>query len=132
MANDLFSVWGQLVANRKQLEQGSITKGLSQQIVELYKERVLIYAELDYYRATNKILGQHVIFQKRHWRNEVKALPLKELVKKYNATQKAIRLLKQQLGGNDRPDLKEAREANLEQKSWQLTIIEEIMQELDG
>jgi hypothetical protein len=53
-------------------------------------------------------------------------------VKKYNATQKAIRLLKQHLGSNDRPDLKEARETNLAQKSWQLAIIEEIMQELDG
>ena len=101
-------------------------------MINLYKERVSIYAELDHYRATNNILGANKIFKERFLRQEIKALPLKELVKKYNATQKSIRLLKKQLDSKERPDLRESREENLVEKKWQLKVIEDVMQELDG
>jgi len=83
-------------------------------LLAAYRTNKLIWKELDYYHTRREVLGQHPIFKVFVEMQKTKTLPITKQIAKRNATQKAIREIKSQLKKNDRPDLKEKRQENLQ------------------
>ena len=115
---------------RRALEQKKVTHSRVERLKQLWKERLSIYKELDHYRDTNQVFGQHQVFEKRRFREELTKLNGPELVKKYNAVAKSLRGIKRSLEKDPRKDLLANRKSLQGTREWQLEELEKHLDRL--
>lgn len=95
------------------------------ELLDAYLENRLIFRELEYYRSTGQVLGDHPIFQLRKDMDEFRALSGKEKIKKRNAVYAAVRRAAKQLEENDKEHLVGKRRDRLQYNERLLGAIED-------
>lgn len=93
--------------------------------VENFIENRAIHEELDYYLANGTLLGKHPIFALKKDVENINSLSTGDLIKKRNATVKAINSAKANIAKGDKPHLDESRRGIIERNEYLLEVIDE-------
>lgn len=101
---------------------------LAQEIVENYIINKQAFAELEYYREHNTILGEHPAYRKQKMRNELEDLSTQDLTKKISSLRKNISSNRKKAealnDGDEHLSVLSDRVADYE---WQLEQVQEIL-----
>ncbi|AEV34158.1 hypothetical protein Oweho_3207 [Owenweeksia hongkongensis DSM 17368] len=128
-----FTCWEEYREGRHQLEDQKYDhlQDTVLQVVTGFKENRQIYAELEYYKQHNEILGEHPIFKKLLAKKELEKLTSMQLLKKKRATEKSINDFRKKLKENTLPELQKSRREKLMYREWELEQIVGLIKALD-
>jgi replicative DNA helicase len=98
VVNRLITDWEIFKANQAKLHNIALEtnpKALADLVKEAYIRRKQAYKELEHYKKTKKVLGEHPLFELLHLKDDISALDTPKLSKKVNALRANISRNKQ-------------------------------------
>ncbi|MCH8490020.1 MAG: hypothetical protein LAT81_08845 [Oceanicaulis sp.] len=95
-----------------------------EETVEAFIENEIIWRELNHYRDTKSILGEHPIFKTKQEVDAIHKLNGTDLIKRRNALVKSINSFKANIAKGDRPDLDEKRQESIAERQYLLDIVD--------
>ncbi|MFZ4463086.1 MAG: hypothetical protein ACOYN5_04525 [Bacteroidales bacterium] len=127
---DMLTDYDNFVANHEKLldmQDPQVIAQLSQDIVEDYLDNRAIWAELNHYKETGQLLGEHPAFEWLKRRDEIRALNTPELIKLRDTLNNNIPRTKKLL--TDEPDHKDTakRSERLEWFEKELTEVKSVL-----
>lgn len=102
----------------------------AREVLTNYRLNRQIWAEMLHYQNTGTILGKHPIFAVHTFMQEVKQLPVPEVIKKRNALYKSITVAQKQLRQNTEPHLAAKRQTLIQDKTPLLNAVENYLNTL--
>lgn len=99
----------------------------ARKVLDNYLENRMIFEELDYYREHGRPLGKHPIFERLRKIRAFKKLTIPELFRAQKRLQYRVWWLRTAIDKNDKPHLREHREALLSEYEAQLLEIDKII-----
>lgn len=100
--------------------------------VENYIENRQIWAELEHYKQTGKILGEHPIFRKRERHRQLLELDLKSLKREQLSIKQKIKYRKQLLDENPNDELTFERKEEMENLNEELKMVTRLIKKRDA
>lgn len=98
------------------------------EVVENWLENKAIFDELNHFKATGSILGNHPIFALQADINEINTLSTGDLIKKRNATVKSVNTAKANIAKGDKPQLDDSRKQIIERGEFLLGVIDKAIE----
>lgn len=96
-------------------------------LVENYLENQAIWKELNYYKATGKILGEHPYFEEQNRRKELTAMSVPDLIKLKDNFEMNIWRNKKKLEDDPKPNLVKSRQAKIDMYERDLKIVKSLL-----
>jgi len=106
------------------LEQCADTAG---ELIASYRENRAIYAELNYYKQHKSILGKHPIFKHFNHLKDLKAMNIRELIKKEEKLLHNIWRIETEIHKGDKPSLYSDRKQRLDLKKNELAEVRRLL-----
>lgn len=94
------------------------------EVVEAYLENVAIYEELNHYKRTGEILGNHKIFARLNFKRSLLSMETRELFRQHSAIKNNYYRTRKKVNLNTSPKSLRKREERLAEMEWQLKEIE--------
>jgi len=114
----------QELSNHTTLDQCGLACG---ELIASYRENRSIYAELNYYKQHKSILGKHPIFKHFNHLKELKAMNIRELIKKEEKLLHNIWRIEAEIAKADKPALLADRKQRLELKQNELAEVRRLL-----
>ena len=99
----------------------------AKKVIENYKQNRKILSEFAYYQEHGKTLGKHPIFSEMARIQELRTLPILELVRRKKNLEGAIWRAKNEILKGDKPHLQSEREERIASKTRQLREVERLI-----
>lgn len=99
----------------------------ARKVLDNYLENRLIFEELDFFRKNNRPLGKHPIYERLRKIRALKKLSVPELFSTQKRLQYRVWWLRTAIAKNDKPHLREHREALLSEYEVQLLEVDKII-----
>ena len=100
---------------------------LAREIVDNFIENKEIFAELEHYKESGQLLGEHAIFEEQKIKAQHEELSGEELSKKSNALRKSISTNKKKAEKAEDPEAKAGYEAKVADYQWQEEYVKELL-----
>lgn len=100
---------------------------LARDIVDNFIENKQAFAELEHYRDSGQMLGEHPIFEEQKVKEELEKLSGEELSKKANALRKNISTNRKRAEEAEDPEAKAKYEAVVKDYQWQEEYVKELL-----
>lgn len=108
--------------NQQEIEQSA------KETVENYLDNRSIWKELNHYKETGNILGEHPIFSELDEINEIKKLSAKDLSKKKGNIRSNISRLEKSLAKGDKPELNNERSEKIASYKRLLDFVDQLLE----
>ena len=102
-------------------------QNLARCVVDNFIENKQAFAELEHYRDSGQILGEHPIFEEQKIREDLEKLSGEELSKKANALRKNISTNRKRAEEAEDPEAKAKYEAVVKDYQWQEEYVKELL-----
>ena len=104
---------------------------VAKRVVNNFIENNEIYQELKFYKEHKHILGKHHSFNEQKRINELRKLPLRELIQKQNNIKEAIWRVNSEILKRNKPHLEHKREVSIKAKIAELAEIERLIEQYE-
>lgn len=102
---------------------------VAKKVVTNFIENNEIYQELKFYKEHKHILGKHHSFKEQKRINELRKLPLRELIQKHENLKEAIWRVNSEILKRDKPHLEHKREISIKAKTAELAEIDRLIEQ---
>lgn len=102
-------------------------KNTAAALIDAYTDNRSVYAELDYFRNTGKVLGKHPFVKHFYTVQELRVMPIKKLIAIKSRLEFNIWRINKELAKNDKPHLTSSRKERLDISRSELLLVNNII-----
>ncbi len=130
IAADKITAWQKYTSLHKKLfdvKDNSSATEIARELIQAYKENLLILKELDYYKKNKKIYGMHPVFADYKNLERLKNLSVLDLTKQKQKLEHNIWRIQSEIKKKNKPHLRQEREERLNQRQKELAEVKRLL-----